>query len=371
MKWLFAALLLVHGLIHLMGFAKAFAYAQLPQLKEPISRPLGFGWLLATGLLLATLGALFAWPRTWWMVGALAVAVSQVVIMASWTDAKFGTIANIIVLAGVIFGFASHGPLSFRAEFERQALAGLGRSAPQPVLAETDIASLPAALRKYLALTGALGQPRIQNFHLTFKGRIRSGPTAPWMSFTGEQYNFLDRPARFFIMDASMYGIPVQALHRFEDGTARMRVKVASIFSIVDAKGPEMTKAETVTLFNDMCVFAPGSLIDPKIQWREIDAQNLSGAFTNAGVTIQAVLTFNEAGELVDFVSDDRLAGSADGKSFTAMRWSTPLGGYQTFGAHTVSASGAGRWHPEGGDPYDYIQLSLTDIGYNQPAVPR
>jgi hypothetical protein len=191
------------------------------------------------------------------------------------------------------------------------------------------------------------------------------------MSFTGEQFNFLDRSARFFIMDASMYGVPFQAFHRFEDGSATMRVKVASLFSIVDAKGPEMTKAETVTLFNDMCVFAPGSLIDPKIRWREIDAQNVGGAFTNAGITIEAVLSFNAVGELVDFVSDDRLAGSADGKSFTAMRWSTPLGGYRTFGAHTVSASGAGRWHPGGGDPYDYIQLSLTDIGYNLPAVPR
>jgi hypothetical protein len=190
------------------------------------------------------------------------------------------------------------------------------------------------------------------------------------MSFTGEQYNFLDRPARFFIIDASMYGLPVQAFHRFEDASATMRVKLLSILPMVDAAGPEMTRAETVTLFNDMCVFAPGSLADPKIQWREIDALHVGGTFTNAGVTIGAVLTFNDAGELVDFVSDDRLAGSADGRSFTAMRWSTPLGGYRTFGAHTVSAQGAGRWHPTGSEPYDYIQLGLTNIRYNVSVRP-
>ena len=51
---------------------------------------------------------------------------------------------------------------------------------------------------------------------------------------------------------------------------ATMRVKVASALTIVDAKGTEMDEAETVTLFNDLCVFAPGALIDRRIQWQEV-----------------------------------------------------------------------------------------------------
>jgi hypothetical protein len=114
-----------------------------------------------------------------------------------------------------------------------------------------------------------------------------------------------------------------------------------------------------------MCVFAPGSLIDPRIEWRNLDERRVAGRFTNEGITIEAVLEFNEKGELRDFVSEDRRAGSADGKSFTRMRWSTPLGSYRRFGAHTLSGEGAGRWHPADREPYDYIQLSLTDIGFN------
>ena len=41
MRWIVAVLLAVHGLIHLMGFAKAFGYAELPQLTQPISREMG------------------------------------------------------------------------------------------------------------------------------------------------------------------------------------------------------------------------------------------------------------------------------------------------------------------------------------------
>lgn len=47
-------LLTVHGLIHLIGFAKAFGYAALPQLTQPISREWGMLWLLGSGLVVAT-----------------------------------------------------------------------------------------------------------------------------------------------------------------------------------------------------------------------------------------------------------------------------------------------------------------------------
>ena len=44
----------VHGLIHLMGFAKGFGYADLPQLTQPISRAWGLAWLAAAVLVTTT-----------------------------------------------------------------------------------------------------------------------------------------------------------------------------------------------------------------------------------------------------------------------------------------------------------------------------
>ena len=67
-----------------------------------------------------------------------------------------------------------------------------------------------------------------------------------------------------------------------------------------------MTQGETVTMFNDMCIMAPATLIDPAIDWEAVDAHTARARFTNAGHTIHAELSFNEAGELTNFVSDDR-----------------------------------------------------------------
>ena len=188
------------------------------------------------------------------------------------------------------------------------------------------------------------------------------------MSFTGEQYNFYDQPSRLFLMDASMFGIPFQAFHRFVRSSATMRVKVASVVTMVDAKGPEMDEAETVTLFNDLCVFAPGALVDRGLQWQEIDLNTVSASFTNLSSTIRAVLSFNDRGELANFIADGRGAASADGQSFTKMRWSTPLSHYREFGAHRLMARGEGIWHAPAGD-YSYLRFDLDAIEYNV-AVP-
>jgi hypothetical protein len=51
MKYIIAALLVVHGLIHVLGFVKALDLAQPPQLQAAISRPMGILWLGAALLL--------------------------------------------------------------------------------------------------------------------------------------------------------------------------------------------------------------------------------------------------------------------------------------------------------------------------------
>ena len=104
MRWAFAVIIVLHGLIHFMGQAEAFGWADFPQLTQSVSRGMGLVWLLAGLLTLAAAAALFAWPRRWWVIGAAAVVLPQAVIFTSWTDAKAGTVANLMLLAGVAYG---------------------------------------------------------------------------------------------------------------------------------------------------------------------------------------------------------------------------------------------------------------------------
>jgi hypothetical protein len=109
MTWIFTGILGLHGLIHLMGFAKAFGHAELPQLTQPISKGWGVAWLAAAALVAASAIMFALGARRFWVIGALAVVVSQIVIVSAWRDAWAGTIANAMLLAAVVQGWLAEG----------------------------------------------------------------------------------------------------------------------------------------------------------------------------------------------------------------------------------------------------------------------
>jgi len=363
-KLAFAALLAVHGLIHLMGFAKGFGLAELPQLTQPISRAMGLVWLLGAILVLAAAGALFAWPRAWWILGALALLVSQACVLSAWKDARFGTAANAVLLVGVALGLLSRGPWSFRAEYEREAARLLAAGGPGAPIEEADLAPLPPAVQRYLRFAGAVGQPRPRAFVGRFRGRIRGGPKDRWMTFTADQVEAFGEPVRLFHMEASLFGVPFEAWHVMRGTAATMRVKVASLVQVVDARGPEMDRSETVTLLNDMCVLAPGSLLDPRIRWEDRGPLAARATFANGPHTVSADLTFDGEGRLVDFRSADRSRASPDGRSFERVPWSTPLARYRAFGPLRIADRGDAVWHPPGG-AFSYIEFEIADMTWD------
>jgi hypothetical protein len=338
--------------------------ASLPQLTQPISPLFGVLWLVAAVLCFGAAASLFLWPRGWWMVGGCALLVSVIVIVSSWSDARFGLVPNGILLVAVVFGFLSQGPYSLRAEYDQDRERLLSTVAPEQTVTEADLSHLPLIVQHYLRLTGAVGQPHVHNFRARVHGRIRSGPDTRWMPLSAEQYNFVGESARLFYMTASMLAIPVQGYHRYLGSAASMRVKAAAVVPVATADGPEITQSETVTLFNDMCIMAPATLIDPAIAWEAVGAQRVKARFSNAGHTIQAELWFSGSGELTNFVSDDRYQASPDGTTLRRVRWSTPVRGYRSFGAARLAALGEGRWHEPGGE-HAYIELAIDDVEYN------
>jgi hypothetical protein len=362
MRWVLSGILLLHGLIHSLGFLKAFGFAEVTQLVGPISRPWGVLWLVAT---VAMLVAAFSIPARWfWLAGLIALVLSQTAIISAWSDAKFGTIANVLLLLMIVSSFAAHGPFSFEAQYRAAVDEGLTRVPAVGLVKEQDLAPLPAPVQKYLRVTGAIGQPRLSNFKLTWRGRIRGSPTEPWMKFDAEQHNFLGQsPSRLFLLRATRAGLPVDVFHRFIDDAATFRVRLLSLVPMVDARGPELTRAETVTLFNDLCFFAPAALIDPAIRWEPKDDRSARAHFTRGPHTITAELWFDEQGELVDFSSDDRSRRAADG-TFVKDHWTTPVRDYRAFGPRRVGAHGEARSDSPSG-PFAYGEFELRGIEYN------
>jgi hypothetical protein len=252
-----------------------------------------------------------------------------------------------------------------KKQFRNEVRAGLHRTGTltPALIRENDLDHLPLIVKKYLIQSGIVGTARLVNMRIKFTGRLRSKPQDSWMIFSSVQYNFFDHPTRIFYIKAFKMGIPAIVLHVYKDEKASMVGKLFGLFKIVDARGPEMNQGETVTVFNDMCCMAPATLIDRSIQWEIIDPLTVNAKFTNGNITISAKLIFNESGELLNFISNDRYE-SADGKKYDNYPWSTPIKESKVVNGIRVCSSASTIFHRPDND-FCYGEFVLREIEYN------
>ena len=293
----------------------------------------------------------------------IGVFMSQMWIFSAWQDTKLGSLVNLLILVGVLIGysksrFEGRFKEDVQAVFENLRLSG-------KLLKDKDLKPLPDLVQNYIRRSGAVGKPKIENFYLEFHGEMR-GQGKAWFGFTARQYNFIPRPSRFFFMKARVKGISTQGYHSYQPPAAKMVVKALSMFPVVKMDQPEMFPTETVTFLNDLCLFAPGALIDDRIRWEAIDDSRVRAIFTFKQIQISAELFFNAEGDLVDFRSEDRY----DIGQMKRLPFTTPVKEYREFDGIRVPSYGEAVWHyPDG--PFVYGKLRLKAIRYNLAEMPE
>ena len=361
MRISFFLLMLFHALIHISGFYKAFNPEPANVIIQNVSKIFGIFWLTA-GVLFIIAAFLFSLKKNVWMVfSIIAIFLSQYLTIAYWPEAKLATIINVIILFGTILGFAEW---NFNRKYKNQVRAFLGQAPLEPVslLTEADVQYLPGPVKKYLRYSRAIGKPKVKNFKVKFSGQLRQNAQSQWMPFTSEQYNFVEASIRQFFLYATMKHLPVTGFHSFKNGSAFMDIRLLSMFRVQYQSGKEMDISETVTFFNDMCCLAPATLIDDRIQWMETDGDKVHASFTNNGITISAWLHFNDEGELINFISEDRYA--AEGKKLIRLPWSTPLKEYKEFDGRKIT-SNADAIYTYPNEDFCYGNFRVESIEYN------
>lgn len=358
LRLLIPLLAMLHGVIHLLGTAKAFQWDDIQSLTRPVTRVAGIGWAIACILFIVS--GILQWNenRLSWIPLFPAVLLSQWLIIIQWTDAKSGTLPNIILLVAAISMFAHW---RYYQSYSRDVHI-VQQQSPVYVsgkLVDQDIAHLPIPVQRYIRYAGCIGQPRVSSFRVNFKGRIRS-KGGSWMSFTSEQQNFLYPPTRLFWMEAMMKGLPVDGYHRYRSGMASMDIRLLSLFKVQYAAGDEMNIAETITFFNDLCIMAPAALTDSRIRWESVNGDTVQAAFTNGKITVKATLLFAADGRLLNFISDERF-NTQEGKR---MRWATPLKTYAGMNGYRLGVEADLVYtYPE--TDFVYGEFRMTDLVYN------
>lgn len=353
----FIFILVIHGLIHLLGFIKAFDLFEIPQLSQQIDKPIGWIWLLITFLFIVA-AFNFGMDKDWAKIAIISVVLSQILISLAWSDAKAGTLPNILIFTVAMIAFLG---ARFKETFIKNVSESIQRSdhTTHATLINNDIYHLPVPVQKYLHFVDVVGKPKIRNMKVEMDGQMR-GKSQDWFDFNALQYSTYDEYERMFFIEAVINKIPTKGYHYFSKKNAKMDIKLLSVFPIVSESSELLRKAETVTLFNDMCIMAPASLISSNIQWELINDNEVNARFTNESISISAKLYFDNDGALTNFYSEDRI----DINDKMMYGFSTPIYDYKKHLGYRLPTGGEAIWHyPEG--EFVYGKFNIKSITYN------
>lgn len=195
MRTAVTALLALHAAIHFLGFLKWSKLATLAQLSGRTLVPLSAAgdrvfallWLIALVALLAAAALRVIKHDSWWTLALGGALLSQCLVIFSWPDAKFGTIANMLILVPVLIA-AAHARFSGQIDSEIRTLLAESSSSPPAVVERSELQDLPVRVRWWLEASGIVGRERIRTVRLKQRGELRTSPDGAWLPAQAEQY---------------------------------------------------------------------------------------------------------------------------------------------------------------------------------------
>lgn len=232
------------------------------------------------------------------------------------------------------------------------------------VVTEEDIKGLPEPVQRYLRYTGVIGKEKIKAVRLRQRGYIRQKPDQSWMPFEAEQYYTTDPPA--FVWTASLKAFPllsIKARDMYYEGKGNIYIKLPPFITIADARGDEINQGTLLRYLNEIMSF-PTAYLDDYVRRERINASSAKAIMSYQGITVSAILYFNEKGEMIGFVAERYMTVDEE---YALETWSTPIREYREINGIRVPTRGEGVWKLSSGD-FSYIRLEITEIEYDSPS---
>ena len=356
----------IHGFIHVFGFFKAFGVPEFNAISKPISKTYGIIWLLTFLFFALSVILIIVHSDYWWLSGFLAVVISQVLIFNYWPDAKFGTIANVIILLAAIISYSNFN-FKHKIKQERVELFENAQLENQEIISEEMLEGLPSIIQKWLINSGVIGKRPISNVYLTQELLLKLNPKQEnWNNGKSEQYFTIQPPAFNWNINTEMNSIlSVTGRDKFQDGKGEMTIKLLSLIPVANAKNDEKVNQATLQRYLAEIVWFPTASLSQYIKWDAIDEHFAKATMEYKGTKGSGEFHFDENGNFKKFVTQ-RYQNANDTEP---TEWTVTATKTEELNGIKIPVECEASWGLKGGT-WTWLKLKITDIQYNVKEMP-
>jgi hypothetical protein len=350
----------------LFGFFKAFGISEFNAISQPISKTMGILWILGFVFLAITALLLINQYEFWWVAAIIAVLMSQFLIINHWTDTKFGTIANVIMLLAIIIGYAN---FSFKTQIKSERTALFENSKPLNTKKVTKdaLSDLPPIVHKWLTNSGIVDKPMSSNVYLVQELQLKMKPEqTEWNSGKAEQYFTVQPPAFHWSISTQMNSVlKITGRDKFEHGHGEMSIKLFSLIPVANAKDDKKVNQATLQRYLAEIVWFPSAALSPYITWEPLDDYSAKATMEYKGTVGTGEFHFDENGNFKKFVT----LRYQDSNAVEPKEWTVRATKTEERHGIKIPVECEASWELEN-DNWTWLKLKIRDIHYNVKEIP-
>jgi hypothetical protein len=361
MRLVLTFLIGIHGIIHLFGFLKAFGITEFNAISQPISRTNGILWLLTFILFIVTTVMLIIQSNYWWTVGLIGVIISQFLIINYWSDAKFGTILNLIILVLIIVVYSTFN-FGKIVNAETSRLIKNSDNSTSTVVVDSMIIELPNVVRKWLLNSGIMGKDQINSVYLEQDLQMLMKPNQKeWNKAKAQQYFTTDPPAFNWSVNLKMNSfLEVVGRDKFEDGKGEMIIKLLSLIPVANSKQNEKINQATLQRYLAEIVWFPSAALSPYITWKSIDEFSAKATMEYNGTKGSGTFYFDKDGNFEKF----KAMRYQDSNAIDPIEWTVIATKIEERNGINIPVACEASWKLESGN-WTWLKLKINHITYN------
>ena len=323
---------------------------------------MGLLWLIATILLLLYVFLYITGNQNAWLIGLIAVIVSQVLVVLFWNDAKFGTIPNIIALLVMIVALGQH-RFQQQVQEETTKLLNQSKNHHEKIITEKDLEKLPDPVKKWIIQSGIVGKPAIYLAKITQKAELRMKPDQKnWLPAEAVQYTVTDVPG--FIWSVKVQMNPFLFFvgrDKFESGKGKMLIRLNALPAIVNEKGEKLDEGTAQRFLGEM-VWLPSMALNPYISWEAVDNSTAMATINYQGTSGSGTFHFNDEGDFIRFTAMRYMGNAADAKKY---EWVLDVEEHQWFEGIKIPSKMTASWVLED-EIWTWLKLEIVGMQYNE-----
>jgi hypothetical protein len=232
------------------------------------------------------------------------------------------------------------------------------------VVTEADIAPLPEPVQFFFRNCGYLDREVVFNGLIEYRNvYLKIWEDSSFAPVQVHHFDSVPVPRRGVFLHNNILGfIPLDANVWFKDGEARTKARIMKIFSPSVPKGREQNESALADLLGDTFLI-PGFALQPYIHWIAINSLTARAIIRHAGLEVSAIFRFNQAGECIQFDTEDKSFTLKD-TTTTKVRNTMHFDDYREHNGLRVPTALRSYWHLATGD-FEYAKGEYAGIRHN------